>query len=199
MRPTPASRSRSALLSLFAGSVFALVASAAITEAAAQSSCQTDFERLTATRNARIAAVNALQKKGKGKLDPIAACPRLNALAASEQAMIDYMVKNQKWCSIPEDVVNQARTGSARTRQIACACMTRTLEAMPQAWPAIWRVRAEPDRRPGLRHRLQGARHAGAGAEAGQDRAAARGRRRRRRADEAVSAGRAALNGPVMR
>ncbi|QLP96388.1 MAG: hypothetical protein HZY79_01830 [Rhodoblastus sp.] len=65
MRPTTASRSRSALLSLFAASLFAFVGSAAITEAAAQSSCQTDFERLTAQRNARIAAVNALQKKAR--------------------------------------------------------------------------------------------------------------------------------------
>jgi len=147
MRPTTASRSRSALLSLFAGSVFALVASAAITEAAAQSSCQTDFERLTATRNARIAAVNALQKKGKGKLDPIAACPRLNALAASEQAMIDYMVKNQKWCSIPEDVVTQARTGSARTRQIAgqacgIASKVRVMQAQALKQAKIARQRA---------------------------------------------------------
>lgn len=147
MRLTTASRSRSALLSLFAGSVFALVASAAITEAAAQSSCQTDFERLTATRNARIAAVNALQKKGKGKLDPIAACPRLNALAASEQAMIDYMIKNQKWCSIPEDVVNQARTGSARTRQIAgqacgIASKVRVMQAQALKQAKIARQRA---------------------------------------------------------
>lgn len=147
MRPTTASRSRSALLSLFAGSVFALVASAAITEAAAQSSCQTDFERLTATRNARIAAVNALQKKGKGKLDPIAACPRLNALAASEQAMIDYMVKNQKWCSIPEDVISQARTGSGRTRQIAgqacgIASKVRVMQAQALKQAKIARQRA---------------------------------------------------------
>ena len=115
MRPTTASRPRSALLAALA---FAALAATA-TGAAAQSSCQTDFEKLSATRNDRIAAVNALQKKGKGKLDPIAACPRLNALVAAEQAMLSFMVTNQKWCSIPEEVVAQAREGSAKTRQIA--------------------------------------------------------------------------------
>ena len=115
MRPT-ASRSRSALLAAMALAAFAAVG---LGEAAAQTSCQTDFEKLAGARNARIAAVNALQKKGKGKLDPIAACPRLNALVASEQAMIGYMVKNQKWCSIPDEVIAQARAGSAKTRGIA--------------------------------------------------------------------------------
>jgi len=143
MRPT-ASRSRSALLAALA---FVAFGAASAGEAAAQSSCQTDFEKLSATRNARIAAVNALQKKGKGKLDPIAACPRLNALAASEQAMIDYMVKNQKWCSIPEDVVNQARTGSARTRQIAgqacgIASKVRVMQAQALKQAKIARQRA---------------------------------------------------------
>lgn len=116
MRPTMATRSRSVFLAALAVGAFSL---AAASEAAAQSSCEADFQKLATTRNARIAAVNALQKKGKGKLDPIAACPRLNALVAAEQTMIAYLEKNQKWCSIPDEVIGQARTGSARTRQIA--------------------------------------------------------------------------------
>lgn len=134
MRLTLASRARSALLC--ASTFGALAASAAFTGAAAQSSCQSDFEKLSATRNARIAAVNALQKKGKGKLDPIAACPRMNALAAAEQAMVDYMTKNQKWCGIPEDVVNQARQGATQTRKVAgqaCSIASKVKQMQAQA------------------------------------------------------------------
>ena len=134
-----ASRARSAFLSAFA--VLALGTG----EAAAQSSCQTDFEKLTATRNARIGAVNALQKKGKGKLDPIAACPRLNALVAAEQAMIAYMVKNQKWCSIPEEVIAQAREGSGKTRGVAgqaCGIAAKVRKMQAQQLQAMKRARA---------------------------------------------------------
>lgn len=115
VRAMSARASRSALLGALALAGVALGAASA----QAQSSCQTDFERLSATRNARIAAVNALQKKGKGKIDPVAACPRLNALVAAENAMVGYMVKNQKWCSISDDIVAQARSGAARTKQVA--------------------------------------------------------------------------------
>ena len=134
MRLTMASRARSALLC--AGALCALAGSAAISAPQAQSSCQGDFEKPAATPNARIGAVNALQKKGKGKLDPIAACPRMNALASAEQAMLDYMTKNQKWCGIPEDVVNQARAGVTNTRKVAgqaCGIAAKVKQMQAQA------------------------------------------------------------------
>lgn len=120
MRPT-ASRSPLALSrsgALCAALVFAGLA-LSTSGAFAQSSCQGDFEKLAAARNARIAAINALQKKGKGKLDPIAACPKLTALSAAENAMLSYMEKNKQWCGIPDNVIEEARKGSARTRQFA--------------------------------------------------------------------------------
>jgi hypothetical protein len=103
-------------LALYAAAAFGLFAGDA---ARAQSSCQADFEKLSATRNARIQAVNALSKQGKGKLDPVAACPRLQSLAGAERAMLDYMVKNQKWCGIPDNVIADARKGSANTQRLA--------------------------------------------------------------------------------
>ncbi|MCX7900360.1 MAG: hypothetical protein N2444_09825, partial [Methylocystis sp.] len=43
--------------------------------APAASTCQTDFQRLMSRRMAGIQKLNALGKAGKGKMDPIAACP----------------------------------------------------------------------------------------------------------------------------
>lgn len=104
-------------LATIAAAGVALIACAA--PAMAQSSCQADFEKLSATRNARIAAVNDLAKKGKGKLDPIAACPRLQSLVAAERAMLDYMVKNKSWCSIPDNIIEDAKKGGANTQRVA--------------------------------------------------------------------------------
>lgn len=123
LRPNTAPRSGHAFRRprLVASALAALAAGVTLggADALAQSSCQADFERLSATRNARIAAVNELQRKGKGKIDPIAACPRLNALVAAENAMVGYMLKNQKWCGIGDDIISQARSGAARTKQVA--------------------------------------------------------------------------------
>jgi hypothetical protein len=91
-------------------------------EAAAQS-CQEDFGKLTARREAQIKSLNAMTGGGKRKLDPIAACPRLQALAAAERALIAYMEKNKDWCSIPDEVLANAKKGMGRTGGVAAqAC-----------------------------------------------------------------------------
>ena len=33
--------------------------------------------------------------------------------------MLGYMQKNQSWCSIPEEIIEQVKTGANRTSQIA--------------------------------------------------------------------------------
>lgn len=94
----------------------------AVGEAAAQS-CQEDFTKLSARREANVKALNAMTGGGKRKLDPIAACPRLQSLAAAERALIAYMEKNKDWCGIPDEVVANARKGAARTGGVAAqAC-----------------------------------------------------------------------------
>lgn len=91
-------------------------------DAAAQS-CQEDFAKLSARREANVKALNAMTGGGKRKLDPIAACPRLQSLAAAERELVAYMVKNKEWCGIPDEVLDNARKGSARTGGVAAqAC-----------------------------------------------------------------------------
>src|SRR5690606_6688698 len=70
-------------------------------------------------RNAQMEALNKMTKANGGKLDPIASCPRLRSLAALEREMLAYMEKNQSWCSIPDQIIEQVKTGSSRTAQVA--------------------------------------------------------------------------------
>ncbi len=86
-------------------------------------SCNEDIGALQQKRNVQIEALNKLTKATGGKLDPIAACPRLRQLASVEQEMLAYMEKNQNWCSIPGEIIEQVKGGVAKTSQIAAqAC-----------------------------------------------------------------------------
>lgn len=92
---------------------------AAQAQEATGTDCQGDVAKLQQKREAQIAAVNALTKSGKGKLDPIAACPRLRSLAATESQILAYMTKNQQWCDIPDDVLGNVKAGRDKTANFA--------------------------------------------------------------------------------
>jgi hypothetical protein len=103
------------------------VAAAALAASAgsslAQSTCQEDFAKLQGAREAQVKSLNALSRGGKAKIDPGQACPRLRSLAASERTLLDYMVKNKDWCSVPDQAIDTLRKTAARTGQIAAqAC-----------------------------------------------------------------------------
>lgn len=86
-------------------------------------SCNEDIAKFQERRQAQIAALNGLSKKGKGKLDPIAACPRLRSLVAIENEMFAYMTKNQSWCGVPDDVMGQVKEGKGKSANLAAqAC-----------------------------------------------------------------------------
>ena len=75
------------------------------------SSCDTDFQKLANARTAQIGALNRLAK-GKGrKMDPIAACGKLQGLAGIEARMVAYVEKNKDWCGIPDNVVDGIKKG----------------------------------------------------------------------------------------
>ena len=82
-------------------------------------SCNEDMGAIQQKRNVQLEALNKITKANKGKLDPITACPRLRTLAGLEREMLAYMEKNQSWCSIPPEIVEQVKTGAGRTAQIA--------------------------------------------------------------------------------
>ncbi|MDB5649736.1 MAG: hypothetical protein JWL62_1256 [Hyphomicrobiales bacterium] len=108
------------VLFVAAGWTMSARAETAAEEPAASSadSCEANIVKLQERRNGAIAELNKLSKKG-GKLDPVAACPKLRNLASVEQQMLGYMVKNQNWCNIPENAIDNVKEGSGKTANIA--------------------------------------------------------------------------------
>jgi len=114
---------RGLLAGVFAIAMLPLASAASAQEAEApvassSSSCETDITKLQQRRNSQIAELNKQSKKG-GKLDPVTACPKLRGLATVESQMLAYMVKNQNWCSIPDNVIENVKEGSSKTAGIA--------------------------------------------------------------------------------
>jgi hypothetical protein len=105
--------------SLLFGSAAALLLTAGLAPARAQSSCQEDFQRLSAQRMGQIQKLNAIGKAGKGKMDPIAACPVARSLVGVETQMLNYMSKNKDWCSIPDSVLEQFKAARAKSQTFA--------------------------------------------------------------------------------
>ncbi len=92
--------------------------------------CASDVQQLQTKRQSPIDKLNALNKAGKGKLDPIAACPLFRSLVTSETALLDYMVKNQAWCVVPEDAITNVRASRDKTKTIAAQACKVAAEAM---------------------------------------------------------------------
>ena len=96
---------------------------AAAAPAAGGSSCDKEFGKLANARVAQIGSLNALSKGKKGKLDPVAACSRLQALGGIEARMIAYVEKNKDWCGIPDSVEENIKKGRQSTAAFAAkAC-----------------------------------------------------------------------------
>jgi hypothetical protein len=104
-----------------AGVRAALVAAAlaAGAPAALAQSCNDDLGGFQERRGVHLEALNKMTKANQGKLDPVASCPRLRNLASIEREMLAYMQKNQSWCSIPDQIIEQVKAGAARTAEVA--------------------------------------------------------------------------------
>lgn len=90
----------------------------AIGSVAARADCQEDIGKLMQRRMAAVAVVNK-SKGPSGKLDPVAACPRLRTLAALESEATAYLVKNKDWCNLPSDFVDKMSESSKHTATFA--------------------------------------------------------------------------------
>ncbi len=116
------------------------------------SSCQTDMENLAKKRIAGMDELTRLAKAGKGKLDPIAACPKLRSLAAIEAEFVAYMTKNKDWCSIPDGLIENmtaAHGKSVKFATQACNIAVQVKKAQQQqAQAAAAGVAAEAARLP---------------------------------------------------
>ncbi len=99
-RHLPSHRLRTVLAGVVAGSLLAPLA--------ARADCNSEMGALAAKRAAINAVLDRNKKAHAGKIDPVAACPQLKALAAAQGAMVSYMQKNKDWCSLPDELVAQS-------------------------------------------------------------------------------------------
>jgi hypothetical protein len=82
---------------------------------AARADCKEDIEGIMKRRMGAVQALNALSKKNGNKLDPIAACPQLRALASIEAEATAYFTKNGEWCNLPPDFTQKMSDAHAKT------------------------------------------------------------------------------------
>jgi hypothetical protein len=99
--------------------VLALGFGLAILGSPARADCNEDLGKIMQRREALIQDLNASAKAHGGKLDPIGACPRLRKLVSMESELIAYMNKNKEWCAIPDNAIENANSGHAKTAQTA--------------------------------------------------------------------------------
>jgi hypothetical protein len=85
----------------------------------ARADCNEDMGKIMQRREVLIQELNNSAKASGGKLDPTTACPRLRKLAGLENELLAYMNKNKEWCAIPDNAVENATTGHAKTAQTA--------------------------------------------------------------------------------
>jgi hypothetical protein len=101
----------------------ALLMAAGSSGAAHAQSCQEDFQKLSQRRMAAVGVLNNIGKAGKGKMDPMTACPAARRLVGVEAEMLSYMTKNQEWCNIPDTVVESFKAARAKSQTFAAqAC-----------------------------------------------------------------------------
>ncbi len=83
----------------------------------ARADCNADVASLSQKRQAMIEQLNALAK-GK-QLDPVASCPKLRGLVASEKALFDYLSKNKDWCQVPDAAIENISLSMKKSQNFA--------------------------------------------------------------------------------
>lgn len=120
------------ILGVFSGAAMGLVlgASGALAQ---QSSCTTDFQKYMGPRQALIERINGFQKR---RPTPQQACSTLSQLVAADGRMAKWVDENKDWCQIPDEVVEQLKTGSGqaqRARGQACGAARQQASAIARA------------------------------------------------------------------
>jgi len=87
--------------------------------------CAGDLQKLSARREAALHSINALVVATHGKkLDPETFCTHSRPLAAAEDALLAYMVKNKDWCQVPDDAIAQLKASHAKSLAFAAKACT---------------------------------------------------------------------------
>lgn len=87
--------------------------------------CSDDIGNLTKKRQSIIDQLNRLAKSSpKGQLDPALSCPKLRNLAAAEQELLAYLIKNKDWCMVPDEAITNLTMSHDRSKTVAArACL----------------------------------------------------------------------------
>ena len=104
--------------------------------AAKAGDCNADIAGLSQKRQAFIDKLNVLAKASKGKLDPVASCPVLRGLVASEGSLIKYLDSNKNWCNVPDETVANLKAADAKSQTFAgqaCKIAAMAAEQKKQA------------------------------------------------------------------
>ena len=98
--------------------------------AAQAGDCNVDIGGLSQKRQVFIEKLNVLAKASKGKLDPVASCPVLRGLVASEGALIKYLDSNKNWCNVPDETVSNLKAADQKSQTFAAqACKIASMAA----------------------------------------------------------------------
>lgn len=125
---------------------------AAMAPTLAWADCNSDLGALAQKRAVINNALEQNKRAHGGKIDPIAACPQLRALAAAQGAVVSYMTKNKDWCSLPDDIVANTAQAQAQISGFAVkACgMVAKIKQM-QAQQAAAQAQAQASQVPALK------------------------------------------------
>jgi hypothetical protein len=94
-----------------AGTLVALALST-VPAAAQSESCRNDFQKVMGPRMALIERINGFQKR---RPTATQACQTLRSLRAADVRLIKWLEENKDWCQLPEEILTQAKAGTANT------------------------------------------------------------------------------------
>jgi hypothetical protein len=97
--------------------------------------CNQDISALTKKRQSIIDQLNHLAQGGKKQLDPIASCPKLRALVATERELVAYLAKNKDWCAVPNEAFQNISASAGKSSKVAnqaCAVASQMKKAQEQ-------------------------------------------------------------------
>jgi hypothetical protein len=96
--------------------------------------CLAEFAKL---RDDVQKKASAIQKAGERKVPPKEACQLFKVFTAAEAKMLKYVTENATFCSIPPQVIEQIKTGHARSTEMRTR-VCKVAEAPPRpAGPSL--------------------------------------------------------------
>lgn len=90
--------------------------------------CVAEFAKL---RDDVQQKASAIQKAGQKKVPPKEACHLFKVFTAAEAKMLKYVTENSTFCGIPPQVIEQIKTGHARSTEMRTK-ICRVAEAPPR-------------------------------------------------------------------